>query len=173
MSDVDEFAVTPPPVGPHFPRMPTEDYIVLARREFERLKRITDRAMAQLPPENFFATPAVGDNSIAVIVKHVSGNLRSRWTDFLTTDGEKLSAVSNVCAHQNGPLGEGRIVDGFVTCPWHGFQYRPEDGCAPAPFTEKIATYQLRLERDVVCLHTVVNAAGTRVEPLRIPEPVR
>ncbi|MEO1294029.1 MAG: Rieske 2Fe-2S domain-containing protein, partial [Pseudomonadota bacterium] len=58
--------------------------------------------------------------------------------------GEKLSAVTNVCAHQNGPLGEGRIVDGCVTCPWHGFQFDPEDGCAPAPFTDKIATYRLR-----------------------------
>ena len=85
----------------------------------------------------------------------------------------KLSAVSNVCAHQNGPLGEGRIVDGLVTCPWHGFQYRPEDGCAPAPFTEKIATFQLRLDGDMVRLHSLSNAAGTRVEPVRIPDIVQ
>ena len=38
----------------------------------------------------------------------------------------KVSCVSNVCKHQNGPLGEGKIVDGCITCPWHGYQYQPE-----------------------------------------------
>jgi methionine sulfoxide reductase heme-binding subunit len=42
----------------------------------------------------------------------------------------KISAISNVCRHQNGPLGEGRIIDGCVTCPWHGFQYLPVGGIA-------------------------------------------
>ena len=42
----------------------------------------------------------------------------------------RLSAISNACANQNGPLGEGKIIDCMVTCPWHGFQYRVEDGCA-------------------------------------------
>jgi len=37
-----------------------------------------------------------------------------------------------------------------VTCPWHGFQYRLEDGCAPAPFTEKLATYRLRLRAGMI-----------------------
>ncbi|MEO1611078.1 MAG: Rieske 2Fe-2S domain-containing protein, partial [Pseudomonadota bacterium] len=45
-----------------------------------------------------------------------------------------LSAISNACAHQNGPLGEGRIIDGCVTCPWHGFQYNVRNGRSPAPF---------------------------------------
>jgi DMSO/TMAO reductase YedYZ heme-binding membrane subunit/nitrite reductase/ring-hydroxylating ferredoxin subunit len=40
----------------------------------------------------------------------------------------KISAVSNVCQHQNGPLGEGKIIDGCVTCPWHGYQYLPFQG---------------------------------------------
>lgn len=82
----------------------------------------------------------------------------------------KLSAVSNVCAHQNGPLGEGRVIDGCVTCPWHGFQYRPEDGCAPAPFTEKIATYRLALQGDTIMLDPRPLAPGTFVEPVRIAE---
>lgn len=50
-----------------------------------------------------------------------------------------ISAVTNVCAHQGGPLGEGKVVDGCITCPWHGWEYRPEDGCSP-PFQEMIAT---------------------------------
>jgi nitrite reductase/ring-hydroxylating ferredoxin subunit/DMSO/TMAO reductase YedYZ heme-binding membrane subunit len=60
-------------------------------------------------------------------------------------DGTRIAALTNLCAHQNGPIGEGRIIDGCVTCPWHGYQYRLEDGCAPAPFTEKLRTYRVRL----------------------------
>jgi nitrite reductase/ring-hydroxylating ferredoxin subunit/DMSO/TMAO reductase YedYZ heme-binding membrane subunit len=65
-------------------------------------------------------------------------------------DGEQIGALTNLCAHQNGPLGEGRIIDGCVTCPWHGYQYRLEDGCAPAPFTEKLVTYRVRINRGIV-----------------------
>jgi methionine sulfoxide reductase heme-binding subunit len=50
-------------------------------------------------------------------------------------------AMSNVCRHQGGPLGEGRIVDGCVTCPWHGYQYRPETGISPPPYDDKIPVY--------------------------------
>jgi len=82
----------------------------------------------------------------------------------------RLSAVTNLCAHQNGPLGEGRVVDGCITCPWHGFQYRLADGCAPAPFTEKLATYRLRLEGSQVLLDPRPNPPGTFVEPLALPE---
>jgi nitrite reductase/ring-hydroxylating ferredoxin subunit len=42
--------------------------------------------------------------------------------------GGKLSAINNVCRHQGGPLGEGKVIDGCVTCPWHGYQYLPENG---------------------------------------------
>jgi nitrite reductase/ring-hydroxylating ferredoxin subunit/DMSO/TMAO reductase YedYZ heme-binding membrane subunit len=65
-------------------------------------------------------------------------------------DGEQIGALTNLCAHQNGPLGEGRIIDGCVTCPWHGYQYRLADGCAPPPFTEKLVTYRVRINRGIV-----------------------
>lgn len=65
-------------------------------------------------------------------------------------DGDEIGALSNLCAHQNGPIGEGRIVDGCVICPWHGYQYRLADGCAPPPFTEKLATYRVRINRGTV-----------------------
>ena len=82
--------------------------------------------------------------------------------------GGKISALANACAHQNGPLGEGRIIDGCVTCPWHGFQYRPEDGRAPPPFTEKLATYRVRLEDGFVLVDPRANPPGTYVEPVVI-----
>jgi sulfoxide reductase heme-binding subunit YedZ len=80
----------------------------------------------------------------------------------------KLSAVSNVCKHQNGPLGEGKIIDGCITCPWHGYQYQPQNGCAPPPFTEKIATYKLKLDGDKIFIHPDALPEGTAVEPLKI-----
>ena len=79
--------------------------------------------------------------------------------------GNKISAVSNVCRHQGGPLGEGRIVDGCITCPWHGFQYLPELRTSPPPFTEKIATYRTKIEDGVVYVHEEAMAPGTAVEP--------
>lgn len=50
---------------------------------------LTEKALNQVSDEHFFAKPGEQSNSIAIIVKHVAGNLVSRWTDFLTTDGEK------------------------------------------------------------------------------------
>ncbi len=57
-----------------------------------------------------------------------------------------ISALHGVCAHQGGPLGEGRVLDGCLTCPWHGWQYAPSDGQAPPPFTEKISTYRVHMD---------------------------
>lgn len=76
-------------------------------------------------------------------------------------DNNKIAAVSNVCQHQNGPLGEGCVIDGLITCPWHGFQYQPEDGCSPAPFTEKIPTYKLKMDGDQILLNTTALPPGT------------
>ncbi len=77
----------------------------------------------------------------------------------------KLSAVHNVCKHQNGPLGEGKIIDGCITCPWHGYQYEPANGCAPAPFTEKVATYKTKIINDEVWVNSNALPEGTYVEP--------
>lgn len=78
----------------------------------------------------------------------------------------KLSAISNACAHQNGPLGEGRIINCLVTCPWHGFQYRVTDGQSPAPFTEKVPTYRLAVKDGAVLVDPKANPPGTYVEPV-------
>lgn len=76
-----------------------------------------------------------------------------------------ISAISNVCQHQNGPLGEGKIIDGCVTCPWHGNQYRPCDGTSPEPFTEKVPTFQVRVRKGRVLVHPTPNMPGTHVDP--------
>ena len=66
-----------------------ESYVQLVYREFRRLKSLGDGAISQMSREHFFAASSPSDNSVAVLVKHVGGNLVSRWTDFLTSDGEK------------------------------------------------------------------------------------
>ncbi|MGA9672705.1 MAG: DUF1572 domain-containing protein [Terracidiphilus sp.] len=67
----------------------TTSYIKDSLAVFRYYKKLADRAMAQVTDEQLFATLDDEANSIAIVVKHVAGNMRSRWTDFLTTDGEK------------------------------------------------------------------------------------
>ena len=81
----------------------------------------------------------------------------------------KVSAIHNVCKHQGGPLGEGKIVDGCITCPWHGYQYLPENGQSPPPFTEKVHTYDLKFENGFIWVKIEPNEEGHHVEPLKIP----
>lgn len=65
------------------------NYRADALRSFRNYKHLAERAIEQVSGEEFFAAIDDEANSIALIVKHIAGNLRSRWTDFLTTDGEK------------------------------------------------------------------------------------
>ena len=74
MADLNPFALT---------------YYEEVRRSFRGYKRLGDGGLAQLSDEEFFRAPDPESNSAAVVVKHVAGNLRSRWQNFLTTDGEK------------------------------------------------------------------------------------
>ncbi len=80
----------------------------------------------------------------------------------------KISAVSNVCQHQNGPLGEGKILDGCITCPWHGYQYVPATGASPPPFVEKVPTFNVRVKNGRVFVHPKPNLPGRRAEPALI-----
>lgn len=66
-----------------------QNYLSDAIKTFRTYKGLADKAMAQVSNEQYFLMIDEESNSIAVIAKHIGGNLRSRWTDFLTTDGEK------------------------------------------------------------------------------------
>jgi nitrite reductase/ring-hydroxylating ferredoxin subunit len=77
----------------------------------------------------------------------------------------KISALSNVCQHQNGPLGEGKILDGCITCPWHGYQYKPDSGTSPPPFTETVPTFRTRVVQGRVWLDPHPQKPGTYCEP--------
>lgn len=78
----------------------------------------------------------------------------------------KLSAVRNECKHQLGPLGEGKIVDGCITCPWHGYQYLPESGASPPPFDEKVSTYDVQVDSEgMVFVNPKPHPEGTKRPP--------
>jgi sulfoxide reductase heme-binding subunit YedZ len=126
--------------------------------KFDKMKRLSDNNWVYVCLVNEIqdtcAKMAVVNNERVAIFKY----------------GNKLSAVHNVCKHQNGPLGEGKIVDGCIICPWHGYQYQPGDGCAPAPFTEKLATYNLKVEGQAIYINTKAMPEGTAVDPIVIAE---
>ena len=84
-------------------------------------------------------------------------------------NGTEISCISNVCRHQMGPLGEGRIIDGCVTCPWHGFQYDPVTGCAPPPFDDRIETYDVAIHDGFVWVNPVANPLGTASRTAQLP----
>ncbi len=68
---------------------PLENYLTDSLQTFRNYKKLAERAIAQVSDEEFFRQIDAESNSIAIIVKHIAGNLHSRWRDFLTTDGEK------------------------------------------------------------------------------------
>jgi hypothetical protein len=68
---------------------PASHYLDEIRRQMHGYKRLAEGAMAQLDDGQFFVTLDPESNSIAILIKHLAGNMRSRFTDFLTTDGEK------------------------------------------------------------------------------------
>ena len=79
----------------------------------------------------------------------------------------KVSAIGSVCQHQFGPLGEGKVVGGCVVCPWHGYEYKPDTGASPPPFTEKVPTYRVRVVDGDVLVDPRPMPPGTFVEPAR------
>lgn len=85
---------------------------------------------------------------------------------------DRITALSNVCEHQGGPLGEGVVRDDCITCPWHGKQYRAEDGVA-ADGHGGVPTFHVRISQGRVMVDPVPNPPGTPVEPALVPKPLR
>ena len=73
-----------------------------------------------------------------------------------------ITAMTNVCPHQGGPLGEGQIVDGCVTCPWHGHQFDPTTGRAPAPYTDAVTMLRVRTDQGRILINPTPNAPNKR-----------
>jgi nitrite reductase/ring-hydroxylating ferredoxin subunit/DMSO/TMAO reductase YedYZ heme-binding membrane subunit len=121
--------------------------------------------------------PAAGDGGDQFVDVCSVSEIAENRARIVTLAGERVavfryegrvSAISNVCQHQNGPLGEGRIIDGCITCPWHGFQYLPATGASPPPFIEKVPTFRVRIVGDRVQVDPRPNSPGTYAEPAAI-----
>jgi nitrite reductase/ring-hydroxylating ferredoxin subunit len=128
-------------------------------------ERAKDRAIARARDDGWLHAGAADDipDSRARIIRPDMGEAIAVFRD-----GQRIYAISNRCRHQGGPLGEGRIVDGCITCPRHGFQYRPADGCSPPPYTERVATYKTRIERGEVFVSPSPESLGAETAPSMI-----
>ncbi|MEM7369945.1 MAG: Rieske 2Fe-2S domain-containing protein [Bacteroidota bacterium] len=136
---------------------------IIGLHVFASLKGKTEIEAGTLSEEGFVRVCAVED----IPDRRAKVLLVGRENIAVFRYGDKISAVNNVCKHQNGPLGEGKIVDSCIVCPWHGYEYRPEDGCAPPPFHEKVSTYEVKLENGMIWVHPEPRPEGTYIEPLK------
>lgn len=137
-------------------------HLVAGRRE-----RAADKAgSAQVSDTGWID---IGDVSEIVENRAIIGAIPRGERIAVFRSKDNLYAISNVCSHQNGPVGEGKVVRGTVTCPWHGYQYRLEDGCSPPPFKERIRKYNLALAGSRVLVDPEPLPLGTKVEPVAIP----
>ena len=81
------------------------------------------------------------DNSVTSVAAGVKALCLAKF------EGEYY-ALDNYCPHQGGPLGEGLIENGFVVCPWHGYEYAPQDGSPPGGYDDRVESYPLELRED-------------------------
>lgn len=146
-------------------------HFVAGRKESRADSQMTSAIRRQPIPGETEDTAAPGPNFVEVAgvdeipeKRALIVSLSGERVAIFRYDG-KISAISNVCAHQNGPLGEGKIIDGCVTCPWHGYQYDPATGRAPAPFTESVPTFDVRVIGSRIWVAEEPNPSGTAVEP--------
>ncbi len=85
-------------------------------------------------------------------------------------EADKVWAVAHNCPHQGGPLGEGLISGGLITCPCHGFQYDAGDGSAAKKRRRPLATYPTKIVAGRVYVYPAANALGTSTPPSLIPQ---
>ena len=135
-------------------------HVAAARRE-----RAVDRARVTAESEGYLGGCAVDSLEEGRAKTVMIGESRVA----IYRHAGRVYGVSNVCRHQGGPLGEGRILDGCITCPWHGWQYRPSDGCSPPPFEEKLETYEVRIVEGQVYVNPTPAAPGTPQTGAEIP----
>ena len=94
------------------------------------------------------------------------GRVRSVTVDgrtvVLARCGARLSALENRCPHQGGPLGEGSIENGWLRCPWHGYDYDPPTGRPPEGFSDGVAAYEVDERADGVYVRIPAPAPRSR-----------
>lgn len=148
-------------------------------------RSVTDRTHTASPPPRSAITPGLARGPAVCGTDHVLvevcavADIPEKRARIVCLSGERvaifkydgrISAVSNVCQHQNGPLGEGKILDGCITCPWHGYQYLPDTGASPPPFREQVPTFNVQVSGGRVYVDPRPNRPGARAEPALVGE---
>lgn len=128
---------------------------------FKGAKELTAKKADEMIP---VATLSEVPDDHAIIKK-----IKNQEIAIFKNDG-RLYAIKNYCAHQGGPLGEGKIVEGCITCPWHGYQYLAHNGTSPPPFDEKVPTYALSLKQDQIYVDPTPCVLGTTHEGVLISD---
>ncbi len=123
------------------------DFLAVVLGEFRKYKQMAEKVFDQLEDRDFYYTPGEESNSIAVIIKHMAGNMRSRWTDFLTTDGEKPDR------HRDAEFVEQDMTRQQLIEVWNAGWQCVFDAIEPLDETELLQTVYIRKEP-----HTVVKA---------------
>ena len=119
---------------------------------FRYYKRLGERAIEQCPDEGLFSALDAESNSIAIIVKHMAGNMRSRWTDFLTTDGEKPDRKRDT-EFENPPSNRGELQ-----AMWESGWKSVFDALAPLQESDLTRTVTIRTEP-----HSVMQAINRQI----------
>lgn len=130
----------------------TDSYLKDSIELFRYYKKLAERAMDQCPEDGLFATLDNESNCIAVVVKHMAGNMRSRWSDFLTTDGEKPDR------HRDSEFEEPPRTREELLALWeYGWKY-VFDALEPLTEAELARTVTIRTEP-----HSVMQAINRQV----------
>lgn len=117
----------------------------VARDELQKIKKLADKAIAQLSDEELHAKLDPESNSVAVLMRHMAGNMRSRWTDFLTSDGEKPDR------HRDREFEDPAGTREELLAEWEDGWRRVFDALAPLTDDDLARTVLIRTEPHTIC----------------------
>ena len=122
------------------------------RDEFQKIKKLADKAIEQLSDDELYVKLDDESNSVAIIMRHMAGNMRSRWTDFLTSDGEKPDR------QRDREFDDVRLSRAELLAEWEGGWQRVFDALGPLTDEDLQRTVIIRAEP-----HSVYKATSRQV----------
>jgi len=161
--------------------MNPEHFLNSCRFELRKMKQRADRALDQVTPEDLFRKLDPDSNSLAEVIKHVGGNLRSRWTDFLSTDGEKAARNRDaefIASERDTAESLRRIWDDGWACLFEIMEtLRPEDLDRSVPIRGEIHSVTEAIHRTMThssnhvgqIIYLAKHFAGPRWQTLTVP----
>jgi hypothetical protein len=140
------------PGTPKYPDHMSSPILDVARDELQKIKKLADKAIAQLSDEQLYRRLDAESNSVAILMRHMAGNMRSRWTGFLTSDGEKPDR------HRDQEFEEKRLSREALLAEWEDGWQRVFDALDPLTDEDLGRTVLIRAEP-----HSVYKAISRQV----------